>query len=393
MSEVANHSVISALLRVMAREFRCIVCHWLYPLCMIGMPLFGMLFYATMLQEGLPERIPTAVVDCDNSSLSRSFIRDLQAQQSLEIVQQYTSYVEARNAMQRNEIYGFLLIPSLFEALVMDGKQPAISFYTNDAYLIPGSLLYECYSTQSTLASADIVEGVLNSLGVSQQRILSLLQPLAVDLQALGNSRINYSIYLTNSFIPTLLQLMILLVTIYAFTSEIKHESVRAWVFAARGSLPVAVVGKILVYAIIFCVEGLLLQSLLYGYMHFPLQSPWWQMSLAMILMVAASMSIVVIVLSLVPSVSVSYSIVSVIGVVSFSLGGFSYPVSDMYLPFKILTNLLPARHYFLIYVNNALNGYPLYYCRWQYVALLIFVIAALFSLPRLCGVIARNNR
>ena len=383
----------SGVRRVIVREWRCIVAQPLLPLCMIGMPLFGMLFFLTMLSNGLPEHVPTAVVDLDNSALSRGFVRNLQAQQAIDVVMQCNSYSEARDAMQRNDIYGFILIPHRFAAMLADAKQPAISFYTNDAYLIPGSLLYECYTTQSMLVSAGVVQEVLQSLGLPERRILSLLQPLAVDSQPLGNPWLNYSVYLSNSFLPTILQLMVLLVTMYAIAREIKHRRTDAWLLAARGSMPVALVGKLLVYTLVFIIEGVLLQSLLYGYMQYPHHATMWRMVCAMALMVVATQSIVLIVLSIVPTLSIAYSVVSVIGVVSFSLGGFSFPVPEMYAPFRVLTNLLPVRHYFLIYVNNALNGYPLYYCRGEYIALLLFVVVALLLLPRLYSVMWRYGR
>lgn len=375
---------MSTLWRIMVREWRRIVAQPLCWGCMIGAPLFGILFFVTLLNEGLPEHIPTAVVDLDNSALSRSFVRQLQAQQAIDIALQCDTYIDAVQAMQRNEVYGFVLIPSRFEELLFDGKQPPLSFYTNDAYLIPGSLLYECYTTQSMLISAAVIQDLLLSLGFSPQRIMSLLQPIAIDSHALGNPWVNYSIYLSNSFLPAMLQLMVLLVTMYAVASEFKKGSVRSWLLAARGSFLMALAGKLLVYTLVFFVEGVLLQSMLYGYLHFPLHTSIWRMMCAMFLLVVASQSIVLIVLSLVSSHSIAFSAVSVLGVVSFSLGGFSFPVPDMYAPFKVLTNLLPVRHYFLIYVNNALNGYPLYYCRDAYMALLLFVVIALLMLPRM---------
>ena len=373
----------SALWCVMVREWRMIIAKPLYPLCMIGMPLLGILFFATMLNEGLPEHIPTAIVDLDNSSFSREFVRRLQSQQAIDIVLQCQSYSEARAAMQRNEVYGFLLIPSRFEALLSDAKQPTISFYTNDAYLIPGSLLYECYTTQSMLVSAGVIQDVLLSLGFPEQRIMSILQPLTIELHALGNPWLNYSVYLSNSFLPTILQLMVMLVTMYTIACEIKQRRIHSWLLAARGSLLTATMGKLLVYTLVFVVEGLLLQAVLYGFMQFPHHAPAWRMALAMVLMIVAAQSVVLIIISLISILPVAYSAVSVIGVVSFSLGGFSFPVPDMYAPFKVLTNLLPVRHYFLIYVNNALNGYPLYYCRGEYIALLMFVLVAMLLLPR----------
>lgn len=381
----------SALWRVCVREVRCMVSRPVYLLCMVGTPLFVALFFLTMLQKGLPEHIPVAVVDMDDSALSRSVVRNLAAQQAIDITLQPSNFSEARDAMQRGVIYGFLLIPSRFEQQVFDGKQPQLAFYTNDAYLIPGSLLYKSFKTVSVLASAAVVQEVLLSVGLTEQRIMALLQPIAISSHPLGNPWLDYSVYLNNSFIPTVLQLMVLLVTTFALCSELKYNTVRSWLRAARGSAVVAVVGKLLVHFLLFALVGLLLQVLLYGYSHFPLNSSFAPMAVAMMLLVVAAQSVAVVIVALSPTTSIAYSAASVVGVVSFSLGGFSFPVPDMYLPFHWLTNLLPVRHYFLIYVSNALNGYPLFYCRQEYIALLLFLLAAVVALPRVVWMLRRS--
>ena len=49
------------------------------------------------------------------------------------------------------------------------------------------------------------------------------------------------------------------------------------------------------------------------------------------------------------------------------------------------LANLFPLRHYFLIYVDQALNGYPMIYSWINYVGtLLIFMMLPFFVVHRL---------
>lgn len=373
-----------ALWCTMVRETYRLSSRPLFVVSMIGMPLFGFLFFLSLMSSGLPDKLPVAVVDLDGSQASRNFIQQLASQQSVNVVYELNSFTEAREAMQRNEVYGFLVVPSRFEQLALSGKQPEISFYTNNAYFIPGSLLYKCFKTMSVLASGAVVQQVLLSAGAQQHSIMSLLQPITIDMHPLGNPWLNYSIYLNNSFLPAILQLMVLLVTVYSIGIEIKHGSSCAWMRTAKDSITIAMTGKLLPQTLIFVAVGLLAQSLLYGYLHFPLNCPVWHMIFAMVLLVVSAQGLAVILLSFAPSLRIGFSAASVIGILSFSLGGFSFPVPAMYAPFRMLTHLLPVRHYFLIYVSQALNGYPLYYCRWHYIALICFAVASIVLLPRL---------
>lgn len=69
----------------------------------------------------------------------------------------------------------------------------------------------------------------------------------------------------------------------------------------------------------------------------------------------------------------------SLLGVMQFSLAGFSFPVSAMDLPFQWLANIFPLHHYFVTYVNQALNGYAIHYVWTSVVALMV-----IFLLPQL---------
>lgn len=373
-----------ALWCTMVREVYRLSSRPLYIVSMIGMPLFGFLFFLSLMSNGLPDKLPVAIVDLDDSQASRNFIQQLASQQSVNVIYELNSFTEAREAMQRNEIYGFLIIPSRFEELALSAKQPEISFYTNNAYFIPGSLLYKSFKTMSVLASGAVVQQILLSVGAQQRSIMPMLQPITIDMHPLGNPWLNYSIYLNNSFLPAILQLMVLLVTVYSIGIEIKHGSSSVWMRTAKESITIAMTGKLLPQTLIFVTVGLFAQSLLYGYLHFPLNCPVWHMIFAMVLLVVSAQGLAVILLSFAPSLRIGFSAASVIGILSFSLGGFSFPVPAMYAPFRMLSNLLPVRHYFLIYASQALNGYPLYYCRWHYVALICFAVASIVLLPRL---------
>ena len=71
-------------------------------------------------------------------------------------------------------------------------------------------------------------------------------------------------------------------------------------------------------------------------------------------------------------------------GVMSFSISGFSFPSMGMSADLQALNHLFPLRHYFVIYANSALNGYPLYDIAGAYVALCLFALLPLLCLKRL---------
>ena len=129
---------VNTLWVLIKREFRRLASRRMYWFVMILAPAFCFLFFADLLKQGLPTKLPIAVVDEDNTSMSRQLVRSLDAIAQDEVVLRTASFKEAREAMQKSEIYGIFHIPADFRQEVSGGKRPVISFYTNDTYLLPG---------------------------------------------------------------------------------------------------------------------------------------------------------------------------------------------------------------------------------------------------------------
>ena len=368
----------------MIRELRRLASRPIYLLTMVAVPIVCALFFVSLLDNGLPTKVPTAVVDNDNSALSRQMIRNLDATELISINSYYENYHEALEAVKRGEIYGFFVVPDEFEKNAIAGNSPTLTYYCNMAYFIPGTLSFKGFKTIAVSTTGSMATMQLVSSGMDRDAIGALIQPLAVQDHPMGNPWSSYSIYLCNSFAPGVLALMIMLVTVYSICDEIKRGTSVAWLESARGSIIVALLGKMLPHTLIFSIVGIFIQSLMYGYNHYPLNCPLWVMILAMMLFVVACQGFALFICSVLPNLRLALSVVSLLGVLSFSITGFSFPVENMYGAVAIFSHIVPVRYYFLIYVDQALNGIPLYYSRWYFVALAIFPLVATTMLWRL---------
>ena len=169
---------------IVRREILRMTSRPLYGLSMVFAPLFCFIFFTTLMKEGLPESLPAGVVDEDNTTVSRSILRNLDSYQQTEIIKQYANFAEAREAMQRNEIYGFFYIPKGTELKASSQQQPVISIYTNATYLIPSSLLYRDMKTMAVMASAAVGREVLFAKGANLDQAMGFLQPIQMDMHA-----------------------------------------------------------------------------------------------------------------------------------------------------------------------------------------------------------------
>jgi ABC-2 type transport system permease protein len=205
-----------------------------------------------------------------------------------------------------------------------------------------------------------------------------------IDTHALNNPWINYSVYLCNTLVPAILMILILMITVYSIGVEIKEQTSHEWLEMSGGSMLTALVGKLLPQTIVFSVMGMFYNAYLYGILHFPCNSGILPMLFATLCFVLASQGLGIFMIAMLPTLRLGLSFASLWGVVSISISGFSYPVMAMHPTLQALSNLFPLRHYFLIYVNQALNGYNMGYAWTNYLALLIFMLLPLLVSRRL---------
>lgn len=373
-----------ALWLVMKRECRQLVSRPLYLFCMVIAPLFCYIFFTTLMDTGLPKDLPVAAVDLDGTSTSRNILRNLDAFQQTAIVAHYGSVDEARTAIQRGEIYGFFYIPRGLSAMAQTQNQPKISFYTNNSYLIAGSLLFRDMKMMSELASGAAARSVLYAKGATEDQAMAYLQPIVIDTHALSNPWLNYSVYLSNTLIPGILMIMIFMVTVYSIGVEIKDRTAHEWLRMGNNSIYIALAGKLFPQTVVFFIMGIFYNTYLYGYLQFPLNSGILPMLLATLLFILASQCCGIVMIGTLPTLRLGLSFASLWGVLSFSISGFSYPVMAMHPILQGLSNLFPLRHYFLIYVDQALNGYSMVFSWINYVALLVFMLLPFFVVKRL---------
>lgn len=372
------------LLAILRHTVRQMIRRPIYWFGFFGIPLFMFLFITSMMESGLPQHIPAALVDRDGTELSRNVGRTLNSMELANITRTPGSYSAARDLMQRGEIYGFFLIPENFEADMLAGRAPAITFYYNMAYFVPGSMLFKSFKTTAVLTKAGVALKVADAVGADAGQLMPMIQPVNIQARAIGNPSLNYGIYLGNSFIPGILQLMIMLMTVYSIGEEIKRHTSPALLRMGNGSILEVIFGKLLPQTIVWWVIACFMVAWLYYYNGYTMQCPLWVMLLSELLFVLASQGFAIFVFGVLPSLRLAMSICSLLGVLSFSIAAFSFPVESMYPALKPFTYIMPVRYNFLIYADQALAGRELYFSRWWFAAYFIFILIPFIFMRRI---------
>lgn len=354
----------------------------LYWYAIFLLPLLIFVFFTSELEEGLPAKAPAAIVDKDHTQLSRKVTRTLDGMQMVKLTKECNSYTQAMDDLRKGEIFGFFFIPENYEADLLAGRSPVISFYTNTTYFIPATMLYKNFKSTAIYTKAGVVLNVVQSAtGATAEQITPMLSPVNITGHAIGNPWLNYAYYLAVSFMPGALQLMIFLVTAFSLCEEIKRGTSVRLMRMARGSIVRAVTGKLLPQTIIWWAIALFMESWMYGYNHFPIYGSLFWMTVSTLLFVVACQGFALFIVGCLPNLRLALSICALIGILSFSIGAFSWPVSEMYGAIGIFSWIIPVRYYFLIYITQSLDAMPLYYSRYYFAAYFAFPVAGMLML------------
>lgn len=351
----------------------------MYFFCMIVFPIMTTLFFTSMMNKGQPLEMPVGVVDMDNSATSRALIRRLDAFQTSKVVSHYPNINEAREAIQRNEIYAFLFIPEHMADNLLSARQPKLSFYYSMTTLAAGSLLFRDLKTVSTLGSAAVGQATMTAKGYTSQQIRTFLQPIAIDLHPLNNPMVNYSIYLTSMLIPGVLMLFMFLITAYSIGTELKFKRSKDWIATANGNIHVALIGKLLPQFLVFITIMYAYMYYVFGVLNFPHPGGVWTIMMLGLLAVLASQAFGVFAFGIMPSLRMSMSICSLWAVLSFTTAGAAFPLFAMDSPIRAIAQLFPLRHYYMIYQISVFNGYPLSYAWINVAAMTAFICLPVF--------------
>ena len=118
----------------------------------IIVPLFYPLIYSFLYSNETVHNVPAAVVDNSHSSLSREFLRKVDATADIAIISHCSDMEEAELLMKETKVYGIILIPEDFSDNIARGEQAKVTIYSNMA----GLLYYKAMLTATTNVSLDM---------------------------------------------------------------------------------------------------------------------------------------------------------------------------------------------------------------------------------------------
>lgn len=385
-----NH--IKALLGVSGREINRMTSRPLYLLAVVLLPLLSLLFFVSLMKEGVPVKLPIALVDYDHTALSAKFSRTIDATPGSSVVLTPATEHEALSELRKGNIYGYVVLPHNLQSDIMNGTQPTVRFYYQNGLLIAGGLIQNDLTVTLHTLSAGVNKQKREAMGQDEVSVLAAIQPIKPDVHLLFNPETSYQVYVTTIMLPIMLQIFILMITVYSIGIEIKERTSREWLRMADKSVLIALSGKLLPYTVIFFILTLFSNFLLFGVLMIPVNTSVVYLVLLSLVFVLTYQAIGVFFVGLLPMMRHSLNLAAFYGILALTLCGFSFPIEHMPEVFRLWAEAFPVRHYMHIFQSQILAGFDFVYAATSYLKFLLFLLLPFTIIFRLKSALIYQN-
>ena len=369
---------------VMRREMTHLAHRPIYFALLVVLPIISFAFFALLFNKGVARDIPIAVLDEDHTALSRKVTQMIDATPTAWVAYGVQDMDEGERLMREGRVMAVVQIPAFFEKNILSNSQTHIENYVTGTNITVNGLLSKDIQTAVTTFAAGIQIQLLTKRGMTERQAMAQLMPVRFDKHVLFNPYINYGYYLSPSFMPMMLLIFTVMSTVFAIGTELKNSTAREWLAEAGGSVPAALLGKLLPIAAAMFLISLAMLVIIFRIVGVPLNGSLTVILLGTLLFIASYQSIAVVIVSLVSNLRLSLSLGGGYSVLAFTFSGLTFPVMAMWPAMRFLSRLFPFTYYTDIFVDQMLRGAPAVYSLPDMGYMALFVLPLLPCLPRL---------
>lgn len=175
-----------------------------------GILIYSALYPQPFVGEVLRD-VPVTIIDQDNSTASRSFLRQIDASDQVDIVSAVPNMDAARDAFFRRDVYGIVIIPAGFERNLLAGRPAAVAAYGDGSYLLVYSSFMSAVTTVARAMGAQVNLARLTATGVDDGQARAALAPVTVTSIPVFNPHGGYASYVVPASFVLILQQTLLM--------------------------------------------------------------------------------------------------------------------------------------------------------------------------------------
>ena len=347
-----------------------------WDLAMLGaIPLALYLLIWWIFSSGVARELPLVVHDRDQSVLSRSLIRMLDASPGLQVVRAVRNEAEAFALIRARRAFGLVSIPADFQQAVQAGGGVRIQWAYNAQFASHAGAMTRDVRTVVATVSAGIEAQARAKRGAGLVQASTQIEPVRTRTTTLFNESGSYIPSLALPVAFTLLHIFVTLAAVTAIGRELRAASVPDWLAAAGGRLGPALLGKLLIPAVAFALHAVLLLLLFGVLLGWPVMGSASAMLAGTALFITSYLALGSFIVAFSSSLRAALSACAFVTAPAFAFAGQGFPLLAMPLGARIWAEALPLTHYLRLLNNTWMAGAPLRTSLGALAALLAFTL------------------
>ena len=356
----------------------------MYLVLMVILPVVSFSFFAILFGQGAIRNVPIAVLDQDHTTLSRKVVQMIDQTPTAMVSYGIQDMAEGERLMREGKVTAIVLIPAFFEKSILSNSQTHLENYVSGTNITVNGLLSKDIQTAVTTFTAGIQLQLLMKQGLTEKQAMAQLMPVRFDKHVLFNPHINYGYYLAPSFMPMMLMIFVVMVTIFSIGTELKLSTAREWMLAGGDSVWASLIGKLLPITTVMFLISLVMLIINFKIVGTPLNGSLAVILIATLLFILSYQSISVLIVSLLANLRLSLSIGGGYSVLAFTFSGLTFPIMAMWEPMQWVSRIFPFTYYTDIFIDQMLRGTPWVYSLPDLGYMSLFIVLPLLCLPRL---------
>ena len=369
---------------VAKHEFERLMSNRLILILMIALPLLLSLMICETFKSGTPTKLPIALLDLDNSELSRQFGRMIQSTPSCSIDYRVTDILEGQNLIKKGDAYALIVVPKNFQRDIYRQKTPKLVYYYNNQMILIGGILTKDVSTVAKTLMVGLDSKMRTKKGMARNVAIEQANLIVVDDHVRSNPYLNYQYFLSLTSFVHILQILITFVAIWAFGIEFKEGTTKKWMETANNSILSATFGKLLPYTMIFFLITFVIYFIYFVVYSAPINGNILMLIVATLSFILAYQMVGILFVAISGNLRLSLSCGAFYTAMGFAFAGTTFPIIAMPWFAKFWSAILPLSHYSKILIDQTMRALPYAYDVKSIVFMLLIASLGILSLPRL---------
>ena len=382
----------SGVVAAAKREIERIVTSGEYRAVVWWLPLAVILFFAVFFSQEVVGALPIAVVDEDNTPLSRKVVSMIRATPQTALVSEMPDMETAHNKVLQGKVVAVVEIPNGFSKSLLSGETANVIFYDSGANISTNSLTAKGIQTAITTFGVGVSLQRAEMRGAAPDIAMAQTMPIAFTTYGLFNPWLNYAYYVAPCFWAMILIIAAVLSTIYAVGTELRYATSVEWLRSANNSLVAALMGKLAPTTLSLWLLSVVIGALIFGLFGAPMQGSWVVLAIGAIFLVIAYQAVALFIVALTASMRLSLSLGGGYSVLAFTFSGVTFPTMAMFSVVQPFTMLFPYTYFMRLYIDQAVRGTEWWLSMSDLAAMLLFCLLPLILFGRLKNILVKRK-